>query len=640
MSVDLTQGAIEALFSQSHINNPVLQVLKIREIVVSQGPSKYRLALSDGVHMSPWFVLVTQLNHLVESKLLSPGCVCMLKKTNESYLSNKKLVVVVLDMVVLQSAEETGGTIGNPRQLNDSATSGRQVSDVSSSDTEAASMSGDTHAASASSMRGRMENSPMKASPLSPMKASPLKASPMKASPMKASPMKASPMKASPMKVSPMKSPMKVIPIENLNPYVSNWTVRARVTSKSNIRHWSNSRGEGSVFSFEIVDESGEIKITAFNNEVDKFFPLVEPNQVYLISKGSLKVANKQYNTLNNNYEMTLNANSLIVPCRDGQGVPTVRCDFVPIAQLENTHTDTIVDVIGVCEEVGDVSVINTKAGRQTQKRELALIDSSEKRVTLTLWGDEAQTFEALSNPVVAIKGARLSDFGGRSLSAVFSSTLMVNPDVPEAVTLRAWYNQVGHSLHSQSLTEFRSLGGEVRTNWKSLSDIKTELMGHSETADYCSCVATVLFIRKENCLYRACPSTSCNKKVVERDGRYHCQKCDKDFPDFKYRFILSVNLADFEDNQWVTCFQETAEALLGVSADALGCLRDTDEDAFQEVLRKVTHTTHVFKTRVKLETYNDESRVKVTVLEVLPLDHRQYSRRLLANIRTLSCRT
>ncbi|XP_061787284.2 replication protein A 70 kDa DNA-binding subunit-like isoform X2 [Nerophis lumbriciformis] len=637
MSVDLTQGAIEALFSQSHINNPVLQVLKIREIVVSQGPSKYRLALSDGVHMSPCFVLVTQLNHLVESKLLSPGCVCMLKKTNESYLSNKKLVVVVLDMVVLQSAEETGGTIGNPRQFNDSATSGRQVSDVSSSDTEAASMSGDTHAASASSMRGRMENSPMK---MSPMKASPLKASPMKASPMKVSPMKASPMKASPMKVSPMKSPMKVIPIENLNPYVSNWTVRARVTSKSNIRHWSNSRGEGSVFSFEIVDESGEIKITAFNNEVDKFFPLVEPNQVYLISKGSLKVANKQYNTLNNNYEMTLNANSLIVPCQDGQGVPTVRCDFVPIAQLENTHADTIVDVIGVCEEVGDVSVINTKAGRQTQKRELALIDSSEKRVTLTLWGDEAQTFEALSNPVVAIKGARLSDFGGRSLSAVFSSTLMVNPDVPEAVTLRAWYNQVGHSLHSQSLTEFRSLGGEVRTNWKSLSDIKTELMGHSETADYCSCVATVLFIRKENCLYRACPSTSCNKKVVERDGRYHCQKCDKDFPDFKYRFILSVNLADFEDNQWVTCFQETAEALLGVSADALGCLRDTDEDAFQEVLRKVTHTTHVFKTRVKLETYNDESRVKVTVLEVLPLDHRQYSRRLLANIRTLSCRT
>lgn len=36
------------------------------------------------------------------------------------------------------------------------------------------------------------------------------------------------------------------------------------------------------------------------------------------------------------------------------------------------------------------------------------------------------------------------------------------------------------------------------------------------------------------------------------------------------------ANLADFGDNQWVTCFQETAEVLLGHSAETLGQLRDT----------------------------------------------------------------
>lgn len=35
------------------------------------------------------------------------------------------------------------------------------------------------------------------------------------------------------------------------------------------------------------------------------------------------------------------------------------------------------------------------------------------------------------------------------------------------------------------------------------------------------------------------------------------------------------ANLADFGDNQWVTCFQETAEALLGHSAETLAHLRD-----------------------------------------------------------------
>lgn len=34
------------------------------------------------------------------------------------------------------------------------------------------------------------------------------------------------------------------------------WTIRARVTNKSSIRTWSNSRGDGKLFSMEIVDES------------------------------------------------------------------------------------------------------------------------------------------------------------------------------------------------------------------------------------------------------------------------------------------------------------------------------------------------------------------------------------------------
>ncbi|KAF3840960.1 hypothetical protein F7725_006822 [Dissostichus mawsoni] len=144
-----------------------------------------------------------------------------------------------------------------------------------------------------------MEASPMEASPMkaSPMKASPMEASPMKASPMKASPMEASPMKASPMKASPMEastskfSPMKtkVIPIAGLNPYQTKWTIRVRVTNKSSVRTWSNSRGDGRLFSFEVLDESGEIKVTAFNKEVDQFFSLVEQGKVYYITKATLK---------------------------------------------------------------------------------------------------------------------------------------------------------------------------------------------------------------------------------------------------------------------------------------------------------------------------------------------------------------
>uniref|UniRef100_A0A674ESX5 Replication protein A subunit n=1 Tax=Salmo trutta TaxID=8032 RepID=A0A674ESX5_SALTR len=430
----------------------------------------------------------------------------------------------------------------------------------------------------------------------------------------------------------------KVVPIASLNPYQSKWTIRARVTNKSGIRTWSNSRGDGKLFSMEIVDESGEIRVTAFTQEVDKFYSIIETGKVFYISKGSLKIANKQYSSLKNDYEMTLNGESTIIPCEDTQDVPMVQCNFVSIADLQAREKDTILDVIGVCKSVSDVTRLNTKNNREVSKRTLNLMDQSGKLVEVTLWGEEAENFDGSGQPILAIKGAKLSDYGGRSLSASFSSTVMVNPDIPEAYKLRGWYDKEGHSMDGQSLTEARTGGGGGNTNWKTLADIKTEHLGHGDKADYFSCIATIVYIRKENCLYQACPSQDCNKKVVDQqNGMFRCEKCDKEFPNFKYRLILSANIADYGDNQWVTCFQESAEAILGQNAAYLGQLKDSNEAAFEEIFQQANFHTFVFRNRVKLETYNDESRIKATVMEVKPVDHKEYSKRLIMNIRKMA---
>uniref|UniRef100_A0A8C8ELU6 Replication protein A subunit n=1 Tax=Oncorhynchus tshawytscha TaxID=74940 RepID=A0A8C8ELU6_ONCTS len=416
------------------------------------------------------------------------------------------------------------------------------------------------------------------------------------------------------------------------------WTIRARVTNKSGIRTWSNSRGDGKLFSMEIVDESGEIRVTAFTQEVDKFYSIIETGKVFYISKGSLKIANKQYSSLKNDYEMTLNGESTIIPCEDTQDVPMVQCNFISIADLETREKDAILDVIGVCKSVADVTRLTTKNNREVSKRTLNLMDQSGKLVEVTLWGEEAENFDGSGQPILAIKGAKLSDYGGRSLSASFSSTVMVNPDIPEAYKLRGWYDKEGHSMDGQSLTEARTGGGGGNTNWKTLTDIKTEHLGHGDKADYFSCIATIVYIRKENCLYQACPSQDCSKKVVDQqNGMFRCEKCDKEFPNFKYRLILSANIADYGDNQWVTCFQESAEAILGQNAAYLGQLKDSNEAAFEEIFQQANFHTFIFRNRVKLETYNDESRIKATVMEVKPVDHKEYSKRLIMNIRKMA---
>lgn len=52
----------------------------------------------------------------------------------------------------------------------------------------------------------------------------------------------------------------------------------------------------------------------------------------------------------------------------------------------------------------------------------------------------QAENFDGSQQPVVAIKGARVSDFGGRSLSVLSSSTIIINPDNAESFKLRGWY--------------------------------------------------------------------------------------------------------------------------------------------------------------------------------------------------------
>ncbi len=119
------------------------------------------------------------------------------------------------------------------------------------------------------------------------------------------------------------------------------------------------------------------------------------------------------------------------------------------------------IDVIGVCKSTADISSIITKTtNKKMNKRDIQLVDRSGCVVSCTLWGTEAEEFDGSGNPVIAIKGARVSDFGGRSLSTTMNGVMSVNPDIPEAHQLRGWYDSVGKNEDAQSISTQRMGGG------------------------------------------------------------------------------------------------------------------------------------------------------------------------------------
>lgn len=94
----------------------------------------------------------------------------------------------------------------------------------------------------------------------------------------------------------------------------SRWTIKARVTQKSDIKHWSNQRGEGKLFSVTLMDETGEIRATGFNDQVDAFYNVLEEGKVFFISKARINIAKKQFSNVNNEYEITFENQTEIEP--------------------------------------------------------------------------------------------------------------------------------------------------------------------------------------------------------------------------------------------------------------------------------------------------------------------------------------
>ncbi|PON69693.1 Replication factor A protein [Trema orientale] len=438
----------------------------------------------------------------------------------------------------------------------------------------------------------------------------------------------------------------RVHPLVSLNPYQGSWTIKVRVTNKGTMRTYKNARGEGCVFNVELTDEDGtQIQATMFNEAARKFYDKFQLGKVYYISKGTLRVANKQFKTVQNDYEMTLNENSEVEEVsNEAAFVPETKYNFVPIEMLgPYVNGKELVDVIGIVQNVSPTMSIRRKSNNESiPKRDITIADESKKTVVVSLWNELATTVGqelldiADQSPVVAIKSLKVGDFQGLSMSTLSRSMLLVNPDIPEAKKLRSWYDSEGKGTLMASVStgmspSARNGARSMYSDRVSLSHITGNPSLGEDKPVFFSIKAYISSIRSDQTMwYRACKT--CNKKVTEAIGSgYWCEGCQKNDEEY----ILVVKASDASSDAYISAFNEEAERIIGCSADELDKLKsqEGEENLYELSLKQATWVPHLFRISVSQNEYNNEKRQRITVRAMAPVDFAAESRFLLEEI-------
>jgi replication factor A1 len=244
-------------------------------------------------------------------------------------------------------------------------------------------------------------------------------------------------------------------------------------------------------------------------------------------------------------------------------------------------------------------------------------------------------------NQVVAFRRARVSDYGGKSLSG--GDGIFVEPKLPETTALQQWWETQGsHGGAIKSLSSAGGGGGKMDSfgDRKAIADIKDQNMGYNnEKGDYFCVKAHFSFLKKDKeggAWYTACPNKEepCRNrcKVTQTtDGNWQCDRCQGTYPTCNRKWIFSGTIADDTSTTWVSVFDDQALTLFGgATADEVFAQYE-NQDAYDGYFAKAMHTEWVLKCRVKNEIHNDEPRLKTQVVRMDPVDYNAESREMLS---------
>ena len=183
--------------------------------------------------------------------------------------------------------------------------------------------------------------------------------------------------------LTPQRSPVSVVsngipvPISSLTlngkvvPCIS-----GRIVNKAPLRQTKT----GKVFSFVLTDESGTVGVCAFDETATKFESAIKINHCILIENFKVGQVNLKFATTDNPLEVRLQMDTVIKDVvKKTKRFPGISFDFSKINDILTMEKGSVVDVIGIIHEEGEVEEkTSSSTGVEYKKQRLYITDDSE----------------------------------------------------------------------------------------------------------------------------------------------------------------------------------------------------------------------------------------------------------------------
>ena len=345
-------------------------------------------------------------------------------------------------------------------------------------------------------------------------------------------------------------------PISGVRPE-NKYTICGKITHKSDVKKFGN--GNGCLFSFDVVDDSGKIRATAFNDGCNMFFDYIEVGNCYEISGARAKASDERYNDTGHPFELTI-GKSANIKRSDVEIAETF--DFVKDVSADGGRKYSLQCTVYASEGINEFT---DSSGASKQRQTLRVYDSEHRGIRMTVFGQLPLMYPGYT---LIVRGAKAKEWNGLvSITADASGVVIESSQQEDQRDVEICWNRQEAQLIEIS-------------NIENLPD------------------DTVFALKG---------------KIVDVSDKFTYNSGS----DHKWRLNLTLVDEETDSKVYVTCFDDQAKVITGTSANEFMGTDSLMISKKEKLCEVIQGRSLELTCRVNFQMYNDKTVVKVTCMAV-----------------------